>query len=299
MILDYESVKDKPKTFRAMTSLDRSEFEKLCSVFSEVWNEHTHQHEKDPTKGGRNPSLKTIQDRLFFILFYLKVYPLQEVLAHLFGMSQGQANFYIYELSTVLRETLKKMGHLPTRIPEEMLARLAEEESQNFGIDGTERRIERPKDSIYQKRYYSGKKKAHTLKNNLVVGLDDRQIKHLSKTHEGKKHDKKICDEEGTTVPAGSDLYRDSGFQGHEMAGVNIHQPQKKPRGGELSVVDKVQNRLISSIRVVVEHVIAGVKRCRIVKDIFRNTKEAYDDRVMELACGLHNFRSEHRLLCY
>ena len=93
MILDYEGVKDKLKTFRAMTSLDRSEFEKLCRVFSEVWNEHTHQHEKDPRQGGRNPRLKTIQDRLFFILFYLKVYPLQEVLAHLFGMSQGQANF--------------------------------------------------------------------------------------------------------------------------------------------------------------------------------------------------------------
>ena len=159
MILDYESVKDKPKTFRAMTSLDRFEFEELCSVFSEVWNEHTHQHEKDPAKGGRKPILKTMQDRLFFILFYLKVYPLQEVLAHLFDMSQGQANFYIYELSAVLRETLKKTGDLPTRIPEEMLAKLAEEEGQDFGIDGTERRRERPKDPVYQKRYYSGKKK--------------------------------------------------------------------------------------------------------------------------------------------
>jgi hypothetical protein len=299
MILDYESVRDKPKTLRAMTSLDPSEFEELCNVFSEVWDEHTHQHEKDPAKGGRKPILKTIQDRLFFILFYLKVYPLQEVLAHLFGMSQGQANFQIYELSTVLRKTLEKMGNLPARIPEEMLAKLAEEEDQDFGIDGTERRIERPKDPVYQKRYYSGKKKAHTIKNNLVVGLDDIQIKYLSKTHEGKKHDKKICDEDKITVPEKSNLYRDSGFQGHDLPGVTIHQPKKKPRGGELSVIDKVQNRLISSVRVVVEHVIAGVKRCRIVKDIFRNTKEAYDDMVMELACGLHNFRSEHRLLCY
>jgi hypothetical protein len=299
MILDYESVKDKPKTLRAMTSLDRSEFEKLCNVFSEVWNEHTHQNEKDPAKGGRKPIFKTMQDRLFFILFYLKVYPLQEVLAHLFGMSQGQTNFYIYELSAVLQKTLEKMGDLPARMPEEMLAKLAAEEGQDFGIDGTERRIERPKDPVYQKRYYSGKKKTHTIKNNLVAGLDDRRIKYLGKTHEGKKHDKKICDEEGITVPAGSDLYRDSGFQGHDLPGVNIHQPKKKPRGEELSLVDKVQNRLISSIRVVVEHVIAGVKRCRIVKDIFRNTKEAYDDMVLELTCGLHNFRSEHRLVCY
>lgn len=45
-----------------------------------------------------------------------------------------------------------------------------------------------------------------------------------------------------------------------------------------------------------VEHVIAGIKRCRIIKDVFRNTKEQYEDLVMELACGLHNFRTDCRL---
>lgn len=282
----------------AMTSLNSDEFEKLCTAFSEVWINFTHKNEIDPAKGGRSPILKTMQDRLFFILFYLKVYPLQEVLAHLFGMSQGQANFHIYELSAVLRQTLGKGGNLPARMPEDMLTRLAEEE-QNLGIDGTERRIERPTDPVGQKNYYSGKKKAHTLKNNLVVGLEDRQIKYLSNTHEGKKHDKKICDEECITVPVGSNLYRDIGFQGYDLPEVKIHQPKKKPRGGELSSADKEQNRLISSIRVTVEHVISGIKRCRIVKDVFRNTKEAYDDMVIELTCGLHNFRTEHRLLCY
>ena len=48
-------------------------------------------------------------------------------------------------------------------------------------------------------------------------------------------------------------------------------------------------------IRIVIEHIINGVKRCRIVKDLFRNTKEKYDDLVMEIACGLHNFRVECR----
>ena len=117
--------------------------------------------------------------------------------------------------------------------------------------------------------------------------------------HEGKKHDKKICDDEGITVPDGSDLYRDSGFQGHDLPTVNIHQPKKKPRNGELSSEDKEQNRIISSVRVVVEHVISGIKRCRIVKDVFRNWKENYDDVVIDLACGLHNFRTENRLQSY
>jgi len=121
----------------------------------------------------------------------------------------------------------------------------------------------------------------------------------LSGTHEGKKHDKKICDEGGTKFPDGVDLYRDTGFQGHELENVTVHQPKKKPRKAQLSHEDKESNRLISSIRVVVEHIISGIKRCRIVKDVFRNTKEGYDDVVMELACGLHNYRTDYRNQSY
>ena len=54
---------------------------------------------------------------------------------------------------------------------------------------------------------------------------------------------------------------------------------------------DKFLNRLFSSARVIVENVIAGVKRCRIVKDVLRLTKDGMSDLVMEIACGLHNLR--------
>jgi hypothetical protein len=58
-----------------------------------------------------------------------------------------------------------------------------------------------------------------------------------------------------------------------------------------LSVGDTFLNHLISSVRIIVEHVIAGVKRCRIVKDVLRLTKTGISDMVMEIACGLHNLR--------
>jgi hypothetical protein len=58
-----------------------------------------------------------------------------------------------------------------------------------------------------------------------------------------------------------------------------------------LAAEDVFLNRIISGFRVEVEHMIAGVKRCRIVKDTFRNTKEGFSDLVMEVACGLHNLR--------
>ncbi len=66
-------------------------------------------------------------------------------------------------------------------------------------------------------------------------------------------------------------------------------------RGKELTKVDKFFNRLISSVRIVVENVICGVKRCRIVKDILRLSKENISDIVMEIACGLHNLRATFR----
>jgi hypothetical protein len=90
-------------------------------------------------------------------------------------------------------------------------------------------------------------------------------------------------------------VYKDTGFQGYEPEGVTTFQPRKKPKGRELTAEQKEQNHLISSIRIVIEHIIAGIKRCRIVKDLFRNTKAKYDDLVMEIACALHNFRVDCR----
>jgi hypothetical protein len=68
------------------------------------------------------------------------------------------------------------------------------------------------------------------------------------------------------------------------MDGVEIYPPKKKPRGRDLSEEDKAHNRLISQVRVVVEQVISGVKRCHIVKGVFRNTLPGYADTVMALA---------------
>lgn len=130
----------------------------------------------------------------------------------------------------------------------------------------------------------------------IVCGLLDRQVKYLSPTHEGKKHDKKIADEEKIRVPIGGDLYQDTGFQGFAIPEVNNHQPKKKPKGKELASGDKIINRMISRTRVGVEHVIASIKRLQIVKSVFRSVQDNHEDHVMLLACGLHNFRMNYRL---
>jgi len=117
----------------------------------------------------------------------------------------------------------------------------------------------------------------------------------LSHTCEGKASDKSIAELAGDTLPPGSCLYQDKGFQGFVLPGITIFQPKKTPRGGELTPPEKAANRRISSIRIRIEHAIGGVKRYRIVKDIIRLLKDGIRDAMMETCCGLHNFRLQYR----
>jgi hypothetical protein len=99
----------------------------------------------------------------------------------------------------------------------------------------------------------------------------------------------------GYTLPAGSWLYQDKGFQGFFLPGITIVQPKKKPPSGELTPPEQATNRQISSIRMRIEHAIGGVKRYRIVKDTIRLLRDGIRDAVMETCCGLHNFRLLYR----
>lgn len=70
---------------------------------------------------------------------------------------------------------------------------------------------------------------------------------------------------------------------------------EEKLQGKALTEEDKAAHTLISRIRSLGEHVISGVTRCRIVQEVFRNTTSQFSDQVMEIACGLHNFRATLR----
>ena len=117
----------------------------------------------------------------------------------------------------------------------------------------------------------------------------------LSHTCEGKASDKSLAELAGYTLPAGSYLYQDKGFQGFFLPGITIVQPKKKPPGGELTPPEQATNRRISSIRIRIEHAIGGVKRDRIVKDNIRLLKDGIRDTVMETCGGLHHVRLQYR----
>ena len=270
------------------------------------------------TRPTQNCPLPTPEDRLLFILVYLKTYPLQVVQGRLFGMGQSKAHQWIHALLVVLRATLRALGDAPTRSLPALATRLGVAEADAaamveptegspppsdlptrrdtgarlppFGHDGTERRIERPQDPTEQTRCYSGKKKYHTVKNVLLINAA-LTILFLSETYAGSTHDKRIADATPYPLPAGSRLLQDLGFLAFTLDQVEIIMPTRKPRGRALTRAQKAANRRIARRRVRIEHVNSSVKRCRIVHDTCRLRKAGIRDLLMEVCCALHNFR--------
>lgn len=126
---------------------------------------------------------------------------------------------------------------------------------------------------------------------NVLLAAANACIPFLSDTYEGSCHDKPIADQTPYPLAEGSELLQDLGFVGFTLAGVQITQPHKKPRGQELTDEQKAENRVIAQRRVLIEHIICSIKRCRIVKDTIRLWKDTARDMVMAVCCGLHNFR--------
>ncbi len=101
----------------------------------------------------------------------------------------------------------------------------------------------------------------------------------------------KLADQTRWCWPRGGTVLRDTGFTGYTPARTDVLRPRRKPRGQSLDAVWKTINRAISRLRVGVKHALAGVKRCHIVADFYRNTQAGFEDAVMLSACGLHHFR--------
>jgi len=300
-MIRFEKLKNNPQLFKSFTGLNLKAFNQLLPAFRRAYEEALERRDEqreEPRQrkrgGGRKGALPGIEDKLVFILCYFRLYPIQVLQGYLFGMGQPQANEWIHSLTPVLNQALGYEKQLPARQTKDIEQVLAACPGLEFIIDGAERPIRRPKDQDRQRQNYSGKKKRHTVKNNVVTDKRTRKIKVLSPTVEGKLHDKKLAEEQALPFPPGSKLWKDTGYQGYEPQNVQTYQPKKKPRGGELTPEEKERNAAIASQRISVEHSIGGVKVFRITQHIFRNMREDFDDLVMETACALHNLRVDH-----
>ena len=236
-MLNYEVLKHKDREFLAATGLKQEEFMVLLPAFESAYEKCYPSHQTREGKprhrragGGRAGALKKSQDKLLFVLIYHKTNPLQTMHALQFGLSQPQANYWIHHLLPALQRALADLGMQPEREASCVATSpLVQESAPDLAIDGTERGRQRPKDAALQREHYSGKKKAHTDKNILLVNESTGKVLYLSPTVAGKTHDKKAADEAGIVYPVGTLLDKDTGFQGYEPEGVLTRQPKKSP----------------------------------------------------------------------
>lgn len=237
IVIKYTDISGCPKRFVAVTTLHKQEFEEILPDFSERWRIHESRYTLSNTlrvnKPRKDETLKHIEDKLLFILYYFKNYPIQESMGLSFGMSQGKVSQWIKVLLPTLKASLAKLGDLPAREGASLSIVLNESGQDKFYVDGTVRAVQRSSDYGLQKEHYTGKQRTHVVKNN-VLNDEKRKIWWISDTYEGAIHDKKVMDLENCVFPKGITLVYDTGFQGLLYDGVSILQPFKAQRNKPL-----------------------------------------------------------------
>ncbi len=120
--LRFSDAQSRPTEFLDLTSLTLEEFQQLVPPFEAAFQAHMAAWRLDgkPRTARRftvyqNCPLPTPEERLFFILTYLKTYALQVVQGRLFGMRQSKANQWIHVLLPALLAALRALGDAPTR----------------------------------------------------------------------------------------------------------------------------------------------------------------------------------------
>lgn len=165
--MDYSNIRQRTRQFESVTGLTIEEFDQLSPIFSGKWRNfyriHTIEGKKrkapimNPDKNTK--SLPSVEEKLFFILVYLKNYSLQEMMAASFGFSQSQASKWKKVLCPLLYDTLDALKMLPLRDGHRVAEALEKLGENKCFQDASERIIDRPADEDTQQDFYSGKKK--------------------------------------------------------------------------------------------------------------------------------------------
>lgn len=157
-------------------------------------------------------------------------------------------------------------------------------------VDVTKSPIERPKK---QCEWYSGKKKRHTIKTQLIVNRQTGKI--ICTAHvEGKIHGFKLYEDSiSSAVSNDIKIQFDSGYQGILKLHKNSETPKKKPRGGELTADEKLENQRISHEHILIENINAKIKVFKISTNKYRNRRKRFGLRI-SLICGIINFENRN-----
>jgi hypothetical protein len=275
------------EAFRQLTGITPAAFDHLLAELQPRYDAAEARRKNRPGRkrkpgAGRKHALP-LADRLLALLMYYRTYTTHAFLGFLFGIDDSAVGRNINPLQPLLAGIF--------RIPERRVE-LDEGDIRELFFDATERAIPRP--TRGQRAYYSGKKKRHTVKHQVVVvrrrkptgpGAKPRRVRvaAVSRAFPGKTHDKKVYDRTRIVCPRGVPRAGDTAY-----VGTGLRTPRKKPRGGELTARQKAGNRRVSRRRIVVEHGIGKMKVWRIAAERYRNPRRRHT-LIMKNVAGLHN----------
>jgi hypothetical protein len=235
----------------------------------------------------------TTADQVLLAVIWLRQYPTQEVLGFLFGVSDSTALRAVRRCLPVLEQAGKDTMRMPDPGPgrrKKLPALLADTPGLAVVIDSFEQRTHRPRRR--QRAYYSGKKKAHTLKSQVGVDEESGRVVDVSDSVPGPWADIKLLKKSRLLkrLPEGVGGIGDLAYVGIaelHPAGLGAA-PRRKPRGKARPPEDRRYNRAFSRRRIVVEHAIGRLRRFRSVAHVNRHRRKGHAARVRAVA-GLVN----------
>lgn len=259
------------RSFQRMTGVEPEIFRSMVARLAPYWDERIIDVKE---KDGRPWGIGGLEDHLLVLLLLYRCSVTQEFLACLYRVNQS-----------AISRALSRIEKLAARIlGVKRSIRVSREEAEALIIDATEQQIQRP--SRKQRCWYSGKKKRHTIKTEIVV-TEAGRIVSVSRPAPGRVHDMEIR-RRSCPLPKDAHVYADSGYQGIHKDHPNAEIPFKRANKKPLSKDEREYNHALSRFRVRVEHSIAKIKRFRMFSERFRYPRPTYAAK-FTLAAGIVN----------
>lgn len=283
-MITYARLAENPPSFLPLTGLTRDEFDRLFDAFTAAAD--AHRAARTRTKRGDRPLRRAAgaghphaldpRTRLAVALVWLRVYPTYAVLGLLFGTDKPSAWHTVQDVL----EVLATMADFPFDRPGTDRTRLGTADAVMAAfpavrviVDAKEQGFRRPAGWDDQKVFYSGKRKRHTVKNQVVCTPAGR-IGSVSATAPGRTHDLTLLRHDGVLgrLPGDAGIMTDKGYIGvaADAGGRPVVTPATGTKTRPLTDDQKAENRVISGCRVVVEHVMAQLARFGVLRQVFR-----------------------------
>jgi DDE superfamily endonuclease len=303
-MLAYESLIRSPSAFRSLTGMTPDDFDHLLTGFRAARDRHEGTRPTtrrgQPRKravGGGHPHRHDDRHRLLMALVWLRVYPTYELLGFFFGLHKRNAQLNVRAVLALLdtlddfpfdrpgpdRKKLASADEVMTAFPQVRIV-----------IDSKEQRVNRPTGYDAQKPYYSGKKKAHTVKTQVVIDPCGR-IETVSASVPGATHDLPLLCGSGVLerLAPGAAAMMDKGYVGlkNHYPEVSVVIPFKASRGHPLTAEQEAFNQEVARYRIVVEHTMAQLNRFTVLRQVFRGQKRERHSQVIRVVAQVVNRR--------